>query len=67
MSEVTLTDTNPGVWTEYASIPQTTIATPTALTTKVTGFNDVGIYKYIRTNASGCVDTVTNNCCTQIS
>jgi gliding motility-associated-like protein/uncharacterized repeat protein (TIGR01451 family) len=57
--EVTLTDANPGVWTEYASIPQTTIATPTALTTKVTGFKDIGIYKYIRTNASGCVDTVT--------
>jgi gliding motility-associated-like protein/uncharacterized repeat protein (TIGR01451 family) len=55
---VTLTDTNPGVWSEYASIPQTVIATPAALTTTVSGFNDVGIYKFIRTNASGCVDTV---------
>jgi len=55
---VTLTDTNPGVWAEYASIPQTTIATPTALTTTVTGFTDVGVYTFIRTNAGGCVDTV---------
>lgn len=59
---VTLTDANPGTWSQVGALPQAVvITTPAALTTTVTGFTAVGKYQLIRTNASGCVDTVVIN------
>lgn len=56
---VTLTDTNPGTWSQIGSTPLTVnIATPTALSTTVTGFKDVGKYQFLRTNSAACADTV---------
>lgn len=57
---VTLTDTNPGVWSQLGNTPLAVIiATPTTLSTTVSGFADIGKYQFLRTNSAGCTDTVT--------
>jgi len=56
---VTLTDASAGVWSQVGTTPvAAVIATPAALSTTVTGFTDPGKYQFVRTNASGCTDTV---------
>ncbi len=59
---VTLTDANPGTWSQLGITPVVTnIVAAAALSTQVTGFTDVGKYYYLRTNALGCTDTVMIN------
>jgi len=56
---VTLTDAGAGVWSQIGTTPvAVVIAAPAALSTTITGFTDPGKYQFLRTNASGCTDTV---------
>ena len=56
---VTLTDANPGTWSQLGTTPAVTnIASPVALGTQVAGFTNIGNYYYLRTNSLGCTDTV---------
>ncbi|MES2277022.1 MAG: gliding motility-associated C-terminal domain-containing protein [Bacteroidota bacterium] len=58
----TLTDITPGVWSQLGTLPlPVVIAAPAALSTTVTGFANVGIYQFVRTNAGGCLDTIAIN------
>jgi len=57
---ITLTDVNPGTWSAAAGNPGAlAIATPAALNSTVSGFNSVGIYHVLRTNAIGCSADIT--------
>lgn len=60
---VTLSDANDGVWTQQVPLTPVVvnIAAPTAKTTDITGFTDIGTYQIIRTNANSCADTITIN------
>ncbi len=49
-----------GTWTQAPGDPSTVIiADPTAATTTVTGFDNLGVYHLVNTNSSSCNDTLT--------
>lgn len=55
----TLKSKTDGVWAQIGNIPAlAAITTPNDISTTITGLNDVGIYRFMRTNANGCTDTV---------
>ncbi|GAB3924906.1 hypothetical protein GCM10028827_13620 [Mucilaginibacter myungsuensis] len=52
---VTLTDTNPGTWSQSGSTPAVlSIANSAGLSTTVSGFKTPGVYHVLRTNVAGC-------------
>jgi len=54
-----LTATGGGIWTQAAGDPSgATITNPASDSTTVSGFNSVGLYHFIYTNANACADTV---------
>ncbi len=58
-SVVTLTANAAGTWAQATIAPaQTTIATPAATETKVSGFTVPGRYTFLFTNSNGCTATV---------
>lgn len=56
---LTATGTGTGTWSQAPGDPAVvSIANPSAASTTVTGFNTLGVYHFINTNANGCADTV---------
>ena len=51
--------TNAGTWSQAANDPVIVhIDNPSAASTTVSGFNNIGIYHFINANVNGCADTV---------